>query len=655
MSFAAQCFATIAATCVMVPGLFARDAGAPKAQPETERPPETSVAALPTSETWPMRYSSSTRSSAAGSRPEEGAMHPWEDSERETPQVEWFFGYSFWSAVPRSPGNRMIDLHGGSTSIAYNFNRYLGLVADFAGFDNSRLTLFGPAGRRTVDSDGVAYTYLFGPRFSYRGHERFTPFVQALIGGAHASAVTIAGCTGDTRCTPLGTDNAFTTMLGAGLDIQLSRHVALRLLEGDFLVTHFQDPFSIGGQERGWQKNVRLSTGIVFRFGGGHPSTPSTPITSTCTANREFVYAGSSDFVVVRAQVNNPDNTPSTYVWSATEGSVDGTGPEVRWNSAGRQPGTYTIKARVDSGRNRTSECSASIRVEARPNLAPTISCVANHKSVTVGQPVEITATASDPDNDPLSFSWRASGGRIEGSGPSARLQTANLPTGSYTVTGHVEDGRTGTADCTVEIAVQGIQVPSEAAELESRLALHSIYFPTARPTEANPTGGLLESQQKVLLALAADFHRYLAYRPEAHLTLEGHADRRGSVAYNNDLTERRVARTKSFLVEHGVPAANIETRALGKQENLSGEQVKQLVEQNPDLSNDERQRIERNLQVIVLANNRRVDIALSTTGQQSVRQYPFNAKDSLTLLSIAGGKNEKSARQPVRRKTTGR
>ena len=97
----------------------------------------------------------------------------------------------------------------------------------------------------------------------------------------------------------------------------------------------------------------------------------------------------------------------------------------------------------------------------------------------------------------------------------------------------------------------------------------------------------------------------------------------------NQELTSRRVAGTKGFLVEHGVPAANIETRALGDQQNLDAAQVKQLVDQNPDLSNDERERIEQNLQVIVWANNRRVDISLNTTGQQSIRQYPFNAKDS--------------------------
>src|SRR6202035_4682830 len=99
--------------------------------------------------------------------------------------------------MPPSQSNRMGYLHGGNTSIAYNLTRSFGLVADFAGFDNSKVTLFSPTASNTFDSDGTAYTYLFGPRFSYRRYERVTPFFQALIGGAHASSVTIAGCTAD--------------------------------------------------------------------------------------------------------------------------------------------------------------------------------------------------------------------------------------------------------------------------------------------------------------------------------------------------------------------------------------------------------------------------------------------------------------------------
>jgi hypothetical protein len=160
-----------------------------------------------------------------------------------------------------------------------------------------------------------------------------------------------------------------------------------------------------------------------------------------------------------------------------------------------------------------------------------------------------------------------------------------------------------------------------------------------------------ITSQQEVLVALAADFVRYLTFKSEAHLTLEGHADRRGAVEYNQHLTERRVERTKTFLVEHGVPAANIETRALGKQQNMDTAAVKQLVDNNPDLTPEERQKIDANLLVIVMANNRRVDVSLDTTGQQSVRQYPFNAKDSLTLLSTKGTEGDRRATPPAQKK----
>jgi hypothetical protein len=87
-------------------------------------------------------------------------------------------------------------------------------------------------------------------------------------------------------------------------------------------------------------------------------------------------------------------------------------------------------------------------------------------------------------------------------------------------------------------------------------------------------------------------------------------------------------------LAEQGVPEASIETRSFGKEENLDASQVREQMEQNPDLTPEDRQKLLGNLQVIVLANNRRVDATLSTTGQQSVRRYPFNAQDALTLIN---------------------
>jgi outer membrane protein OmpA-like peptidoglycan-associated protein len=242
-----------------------------------------------------------------------------------------------------------------------------------------------------------------------------------------------------------------------------------------------------------------------------------------------------------------------------------------------------------------------------------------------------------DPDNDPLTFTWRSNGGQIVGSNAEVQLDTTGLAVGSYTVTGRVDDGRGGAADCQAQFSIE--QPPPPA--VEAKLAIRSIYFPTALPSTGRPDVGLLESQQKTLTSLANDFKEYLASRPTAHLVLEGHADHRGAPESNQALSERRVEITKRFLIGLGIPEASLETKAYGEQENMTTDQVKQLVEQHPNLTQEQRDKILSNLQVVTLAQNRRVDVTLSSTGQQSVRQFPFNAEDSLTLLSpkVAGAK----------------
>jgi len=100
--------------------------------------------------------------------------------------------------------------------------------------------------------------------------------------------------------------------------------------------------------------------------------------------------------------------------------------------------------------------------------------------------------------------------------------------------------------------------------------------------------------------------------------------------------------------VEHGVPADHFELKSFGKDDQLSAEQIKEMMAQDPDLSPAERQKMLNNLRVMVLANNRRVDVTLSTTGQQSTRLYPFNAKDFLALISVKGGeKNPPVVKKP--------
>ena len=73
----------------------------------------------------------------------------------------------------------------------------------------------------------------------------------------------------------------------------------------------------------------------------------------------------------------------------------------------------------------------------------------------------------------------------------------------------------------------------------------------------------------------------------------------------------------------------------------MTPEQVKQLVEQHPNLSHEQKDKILKNLKVVTPAQDRRVDITLSSTGQRSVRQFPSNAEDALALLSSGTKKKQ--------------
>ncbi|HJX85190.1 MAG TPA: OmpA family protein, partial [Candidatus Angelobacter sp.] len=379
------------------------------------------------------------------------------------------------------------------------------------------------------------------------------------------------------------------------------------------------------------QDGVRLSGGFVFRFGYPNkieiqPQPANQPPVASCSANPNMVIAGSGDIVIVRASASDPDNDPLTYAWSATGGNVAGTGSEVRWNSAGVAPGTYTVTASVNDGHNHTVNCSAGITVNPPPNRPPTVSCSASKSSVVSGEPVTITANGSDPDGDPLTYSWSTSAGRISGSGSTAQLDTSNTQ-GPATVTATVDDGRGGTASCSSTVDVR-----------PRSLSLRSVYFVVGQPTKKNPDGGLLTSQQQTLQTVARDFKSYLAVKSDARLMLDGYADIRkyaGGKDNNDALTARRAGKAKSYLVEQGVPAGNLDTNSHGDHQQLTEAQVKALVESSPELSAEEKARMlnKKNFHMIWLANNRRVDATLESTGQTSVQEYPFNAADALTLI----------------------
>jgi len=512
-------------------------------------------------------------------------------------------------------------------ALTYNFDPHFGLESDF-GYN------------RDSGSGSSEWTAGAGPRFIVRS-EGLAMFIHAL--GTFNRATYNNGFI---------TSNGVGVILGGGMDIKFTKMFSWRLFQADFVwanhnFANYAAP-EFPSLRRPEFEGTRLRTGVVMNWGGAPALVPA----AACSVQPTEVLVGEPITASVTASNFNPKHTV-TYSWSGNGGTVTGKDTAASIDTNGATPGSYTITAHLTdpkANKNNEASCTANYTIKPLPpKNPPTMSLSANPTDLVRGGSVNLSANCTSPDSVPVSVAnWTSTAVTVSGSGSSATLSTAGVPAGPVTITATCTDSRGLTGQASTQITVEN---PPVDKTLETRLALHSIYFVVDHPRPNDPKGGLLASQQQTLIALAADFKKYLENKPDAHLILGGHADHRGSVEYNQALTERRVSTVKSFLVAHGVPEANIDTKAFGKEDNLTDDQVKEAVEGNPDLSPEERVRILKNIVVIRMASNRRVDVTLSTTGQSSTRVFPFNSTDALTLIGGREGAAKKTTAKPAPKK----
>ncbi len=517
-----------------------------------------------------------------------------------------------------------LNCAGGGGTIAYNVTSLLGFA-----FDGGYCKFFGNTLGLPISGDQV--TFMGGPRFTFRNHTRFTPFFDASFGGDRLSLSANSG--------PSHTTTAFGLTAGVGFDIKINRRFSLRPIDAQYLYTRFGNAcaFSVCSNDNS-QNSFQLKSGVVFNFGLPH----EVAVSASCSATPTSVDAGMPVNLGVTPSGFSPKRT-LRYSYSTTGGKVSGSSID----TTGLAAGSYTVAVTVvdsGSGKNqRTAGCQVSFMVN--PMNPPTLSVSASPSSVDAGQSSTITASGSSPDNRPLSYSCTSTAGNLSGAGTHYTLDTTGVqPASSITVNCTVTDDRSLTAAASAGVTINAAAAvvappPPPQTEIEEYLKIRSIYFATDKPSVKKPDGGLMPSQEATLAKLASSFKTYLQSKPDATLTLEGHADQRGSVAYNQALSERRVESTKHLLVEQGVPEASIQTKAYGKQHNLTEAEVKNAVEQNPEVSAEDRAKLLKKIKVIQWASNRRVDVTLNIPGkspQESVQTYPFNAEDSMVLLSPA-------------------
>lgn len=153
--------------------------------------------------------------------------------------------YTYVRYNPGTSDIKSFSMNGGSGSVAVNFRSWLSGVADIGGYSRATPPTLGS---RTL------VTYLFGPRVSINRYGRVTPFGQVLVGVAHA---------GGRYLTTGGSQNPFAAAIGGGLDWRWTNHIRVRAAEVDYLLTHFSE---VANNYTQVQNNLRVSTGLVFRF-----------------------------------------------------------------------------------------------------------------------------------------------------------------------------------------------------------------------------------------------------------------------------------------------------------------------------------------------------------------------------------------------------
>jgi len=157
-----------------------------------------------------------------------------------------FLGYSFENASASALDNlTRPNMQGWEGSLEGKLAPWVGLVTDISGhYGSQTFVALTPGGPVNVSVTGHEYEVLFGPRVSVPVG-KITPFGEFMIGLAHIGS-------GGT----FPTNTSFATALGGGIDYRLFRPIDVRV-EGDYVRTTF---FSTT------QNNIRVSTGIVFRF-----------------------------------------------------------------------------------------------------------------------------------------------------------------------------------------------------------------------------------------------------------------------------------------------------------------------------------------------------------------------------------------------------
>jgi hypothetical protein len=161
------------------------------------------------------------------------ALWPAMASAQQAPRFDVFGGYSY---VRVANSGSSANTNGWEAAAALNFNRFVGVAADFGG---SYWKVNGVNVNQT--------TFLVGPQVTFR-QQRFDVYIHGLAGAARLGANGFGLSASSTK---------LAAAFGGGLNVRAGEHLSVRVVQADYLLTRFGNIT---------QNDVRLSAGLVFHF-----------------------------------------------------------------------------------------------------------------------------------------------------------------------------------------------------------------------------------------------------------------------------------------------------------------------------------------------------------------------------------------------------
>jgi len=184
----------------------------------------------------------------------------------------------------------------------------------------------------------------------------------------------------------------------------------------------------------------------------------------------------------------------------------------------------------------------------------PTVTFSASPTAINKGESAKLSWTTTDANN--VSISPEVGAVTLQGS---TTVTPADSTT--YTITA---SGPGGSADATARVTVN---VPAPPPAPVKEATFDELFMKEVRDAYFDYDSAEIRADAREALQKTAAF---LKGYPNIRVTVEGHCDERGSTEYNLALGDRRANAVKQYLVNLGIPAANLNTVSYGKEKLAS-------------------------------------------------------------------------------------